>query len=329
MTRPTGAVTMKDVAEVAEVSVSTVSLALRDNPRIPEATRQKIKETAAAMGFVPNIAGSALRATKPRLLGLLANVSQELHYRYIQEVRRASAALGYQVAVEDVNGVLDVNTLVERFAQVRIRSLIVVDPVLCADTWQLLESKKIPLVVIGQQAPVLNADLVTSDNTQGANEIARVLAEAGVAEFTYLDGPPGVSAQVRRRHLEQAASARGLTMRTVAAGATLDAGYSAVLAAPATPALVCYNDQCAEGAFVALSKAGRNIPRDTMIIGFDDSRIAQSETFCLTSVSRNPRLVATIATDMAVSRDGGYRGPPVTLKVPTTLIERASSATGA
>lgn len=324
MTKRAKTVTMKDVAKVAGVSTSTVSLALRDNPRIPEETSQRIKTVANEMGFTPNIAGSALRATKPRLLGLFANLSQELHYRYAQEVRLAASELGYEVIVEDTNVPTEVGAAIERLAQFRVSGIIAIDPLLSAGQLEAVSSKKIPLVVIGQKAPLPNADLVVADNESAAQEIGDLFLSTGITTFTYLDGPPSFSAQVRRECLAKASNERGITMRVIPAGANLDSGFAAAKVMPPTTALVCYNDQCAEGALVALAQNGKS--RDTVVIGFDDSRIARSKTFQISSVSRNPRLVATIATDMAVARDGGYRGSPVTLRVPTTLIRRGANA---
>lgn len=105
-------VTLKDVARVAEVHFTTVSLALRGHPSIPEATRERIRRTAERMGYVPNPVYQALTRrrqksatpSRPPALAYVVNRPPELgfdalpHHRYFLAAGRAQAeALGYRL----------------------------------------------------------------------------------------------------------------------------------------------------------------------------------------------------------------------------------------
>ena len=90
-------------------------------------------------------------------------------------------------------------------------------------------------------------------------------------------------------------------------------------------ALLCYNDQCAQGALVALARRGLSVPDDISVTGFDNTRGAASRAFDLTSVDREPAAVATLAVDMAISRCEGRDGPPRSESVRTRMVARSSS----
>ena len=90
-------------------------------------------------------------------------------------------------------------------------------------------------------------------------------------------------------------------------------------------AVVCYNDQCALGAMSALWRAGLRIPQDVRLVGFDNSRIARSRAFEMTSIDRNPRSVARLAVDRAILRAEGTAEPPVRIEVDTRLVRRLTA----
>jgi transcriptional regulator, lacI family len=211
-----------------------------------------------------------------------------------------------------------------------------------------------PTVVIGQERPFASCDLVTSDNLAGTAEVTDHLVAAGHRAAIYLAGPAGTSARTRRLTLLETARGTPLSVRVVLGGATVDAGFASTLAliergeliradaadaAGATvaadaardghprraTALLCYNDQCAQGALVALARRGLSVPDDISVTGFDNTRGAASRAFDLTSVDREPAAVATLAVDMAISRCEGRDGPPRSESVRTRMVARSSS----
>lgn len=323
--RALGRVTLQDIARALGVSVSTVSLALRGSDRISAPVRQKVIEEAAAQGYRTDLAGALLRSSKPRIIGLLCDISQELHVEYSRNIITEAEQRGWLVMTEDT-AVGGGGAAVARIMQLRAQSLIVVDPATIPP--RTLEGAGVPVIEIGQKAVCANADLVVSNNDSGMRELATVLDQEDV--LVCLDGGGTVSARHRREALRRALGARGASLRIVPAGPTMDAGWAAMRAVLAEGgfsggAVVCYNDQCALGAMSALWRAGLRIPQDVRLVGFDNSRIARSRAFEMTSIDRNPRAVARLAVDRAISRAEGTDEPPVRIEVDTRLVRRLTA----
>lgn len=309
--------------------MSTVSRALRGSRRISAKTRARVEEIAAELGYQADLAGSLLRTSNPRIIGLLCRLEQELHFTYHEHVLELAEELGFRVVVESVGRNRDPIKALSSLQQFRCQALIAIDPSSLVGVNEDLIG--VPTVVIGQQRPHEDMDLVTSDNAMGMQEAASLLKSLGHAAVTYVDGPPGVSATSRRRAFEEAAREVGLAFRVIAGASDVDSGYHAVGALlregvhRLPSALVCYNDQCAQGAMVRLLREGIVPGRDVSVVGFDNSRVAAAETFSITSVDRNAFKVARLAVDLAVARALGDDSARRAVRVETALVRRGST----
>ena len=110
----------------------------------------------------------------------------------------------------------------------------------------------------------------------------------------------------------------------------MDAGWGAMHEALAkeglkSGAVVCYDGQCALGAMAALWQKHLLVPDDVRLVGFDNSRIARSQAFELTSIDKNPREVARLAVERAVLRAEGDVSAPVFVEVDTRLVRRRTA----
>lgn len=332
--------TLKDIAGVTGLSMSTVSRALNGSPRIGRRTRERIEREAARLGYQADLAGSLLRAARPRNIGLICRLDQELHFTYHNKILAEADERELRVIVQSIGESLSARRAVRALNQLRCCAAIVVDPgsidgVAGADIGM-------HLVIIGQEAPVAGADLVTSDNRRGMREIAEHLAALGHRRVIYLDGPEGRSAAERRSAFREAAGGASLEYEIVAAGARADDGYGAAsrLLDPggsahdgSVSAMICYNDQCAQGAMVAILRSGRTPGRDISLTGCDNSRIASSRAFNMTSIDRGPAEVARIAVELASRRlddasrrlDDASGAEPERRSVATRMVVRGST----
>ena len=309
--------TLKDIAGVTGLSMSTVSRALNGSPRIGRRTRERIEREAA----------------RPRNIGLICRLDQELHFTYHNKILAEADERELRVIVQSIGESLSARRAVRALNQLRCCAAIVVDPgsidgIAGADIGM-------HLVIIGQEAPVAGADLVTSDNRRGMREIAEHLAALGHRRVIYLDGPEGRSAAERRSAFREAAGGASLEYEIVAAGARADDGYGAAsrLLDPggsahdgSVSAMICYNDQCAQGAMVAILRSGRTPGRDISLTGCDNSRIASSRAFNMTSIDRGPAEVARIAVELASRRlDDASGAEPERRSVATRMVVRGST----
>lgn len=333
MRRPT----LKDVAEATGYSASTVSRALAGSPQISESTRRRIGAAARRLGYQADPIGSLLRAPRPRVLGLLCRLDQELHVVYRDHILARAEAHGLRLVTESVGPLRGAGEAIGNLHRLRCQTLIIIDPATVAQAEPaLLEGS----VTIGQQRPVAASDLVTSDNSGGMAQLIDHLRGLGHRRLLYIDSTPGVSADARRRAFQQAAGQAGLAFHTVAGGADVDSGLAALAPLldragglrpdpgqePCT-AVVCYNDQCAQGAIIAALRAGLRPGADLSVAGVDNSRLAASAAFDLTSIDRSPAEVARLAVELAEARveSGSPAHEPVSRTVGTTLVPRSST----
>ncbi|WP_216386690.1 LacI family DNA-binding transcriptional regulator [Arcanobacterium phocae] len=325
--------TMRDVAEHIGLSVSTVSLALRNDPRISDKTAQEIKRVAREIGYRPDITGSLLRTNNPRIIGVAAEFSQELHAAYVSNIRSIANKHGYQLAIEDASFYAGYEEALERLAQLRVTNTIAINPCFPEPIPERLE----PSVIIGQTSPCPTSSLVRSSNDVGMQELVTHLVDRGYRRILYLDGPKGISARNRRRAIEHAANVNDVWLEIVAAGNSLDDGFLAmqhVLCERSdsptnqfkekgiATAVVGYNDQCIQGAVIALERAGLRIPLDVAVAGFDNSSIAASRAFGLTSVDRGIAQVSEYAVELAIERHNNTKIGAKTLVVDSHLVVR-------
>lgn len=335
-------VTLRDIADTVGTSISTVSLALRDDARVSEKLRRTIQNTAAELGYKVDLLGSMMRSNTPHVLGVVGRFDQELHAHYIRLLGEEARLRGYQLVAENAAAYEHMSEAFKTLAQFRITTTIAINP----DPDDHNESSENgPSVVIGQERVFPHADLMTSRNESGAEELAEHLDTLGHRSIVYFDGEPGVSAQSRREAVIAACHRHRIRVDTVAAGATMDAGFTAASRLMADQwaqrrqrtrrtdggrlgdysALVGYNDHCIQGAAVALMGAGVRIPTDISLVGFDNSQVAHSTTFNLTSVDRGVRKIATIALDRAIERITHPDLDSITIGVDSHLVIRTST----
>lgn len=316
---------MRDVADHLGVSVSTVSLALRDDPRISDNTRRQVRAAAAEVGYTTNLVGALLRSTRPRVIGVVCRGDQELHGAYVDAIRREVTRRGYHTVIQQVSSSLTGRQALAEIAQMRCPALIVVDPLTVGDA--ACEDAPAPVVTIGQSAWA-GGDVVVSDHEPGLNELVAHLREQGHRRLTYLAGPDGDSGRARADALTRAVTGTGLAMEIVPAGPGIDDGYRAVadyVPGERARALVAYNDQCAIGALLALVRSGHRVPEDVAVAGVDNLDVSATAAIDLTTIDRSVAEVSALAVERALARAEGETPEAVRLCVPTSLVVRGST----
>ncbi|WP_071129055.1 LacI family DNA-binding transcriptional regulator [Varibaculum massiliense] len=337
-------VTMKDIANSLGVSVSTVSLALRDDPRISISVKRRVQAEAKKLGYRISLSGALLSQSKPKIIGVVANFEQELHSAYVKEMQSLASQNGYWMMAENASSYKNPIDALKKLSQFRVETIIAIDPPI-----SLYSNDLKPTVVIAQGCDSPTASLVISDSFQGARDLADHLYSLGHRYVVYLDGPKGVSADARRKVIRLAMEQKDISLKIWQAGNSLEAGFEATQelltevwsgkerltcksfgerrgVLGRTTAIVCYNDQCAEGAYIALLKAGISVPRDVSLVGFDNSEIGAGKAFRLTTIDRNRNEVAILAFELACAQQEGKLGKSITKSVPSRLIIRESTA---
>jgi DNA-binding LacI/PurR family transcriptional regulator len=323
---------MADVAARARVSGQTVSRVVHGSPRVDPATRARVEEALATLGYRPHAAARALRTGRSQTIGVVVSTLASVgNSRMLEAVARAAAARGYALTVVTLgpNGRAGI---ADAFARLRDQG---VDGALVLNEASALARDAAPaaglrLVVVDSPADA-RFGVVESDHEGGARAAVAHLLGLGHPTVWHLAGPETSYATAARERgwraaLEGAGAVAPPLVRgdwTSASG--LHAGR-ALAERPDVSAVFAANDQMALGLLRALAEAGRAVPRDVSVVGFDDVPDAAQYAPGLTTVRQDfdelgERAVAALAEGIESGAS-----PTTVHTVPTQLIVRASTA---
>lgn len=318
-------VSMADVAAHAGVSAQTVSRVANDSPRVDPATRARVEASMAALGYRMNRAARALRTGQTRTIGLVVSTLASVgNSRMLQAIAEAAAGRDYALAVITVAGARDI---AEAFAQLRDQG--VDGAVVLNEATRLARDAAPPaglrLVVVDSPADDRFA-IVQTDHAAGAREAVRHLLAGGHRTVHHLAGPAtSFAARERERGWREELDSAGAAVPPIVRGDwTSRAGHAAGAELAEATAVFVANDQMALGLLRALADAGRRVPEDVAVIGFDDIVDAAEFRPPLTTVRQDFDALGTLAVESLVAMiEGGV--PASEQTVPTELVLRRSS----
>lgn len=303
-----------DVAAAAGVSPATASLVLRGVAGPSAATRERVLEAAAQLGYRPDRAASLLASRRSRLVGVVMDIANPFHAQVVEDVQDAAERRGYDLVLSAVTRGRDERRAVETLLDSRCEALILVGPQAPAE--QLAElDRQLPVVAVGRPVPSAAVDVVRAADDEGVALAVGHLANLGHRHITYVDGGRGTIPALRRHGYQRAMRARGLDDRiqVVQGGNTEESGARAAHAVlgtePAPTAMLTFNDRAAMGLLDALIRAGVDVPGAMSVVGYDDSPFSRLAHVDLTTVSQNTPELTEHAMAAVVERlDGGRTG---------------------
>lgn len=322
-------VSMADVAAAAGVSGQTVSRVVNSSPRVDPATRARVEAAMALLGYRPHRAARALRTGRTQTLGLVVSTLASVgNSRMLQAVADAAAARGYALTVVTLGAAADVRGAFERLSDQGVDGAVVLNEATAA-ALGTTGPRGLRLVVVDAPPGTVGVGIVQSDHAEGARSATTHLLGLGHRTVHHVAGPEGsFAAAERERGWREALAAAGRTAPAVARGhwtaASAHSASASLARDPAVTAVFAANDQSALGAIRAFAEAGRRIPEDVSIVGFDDIADAADYRPPLTTVRQDFDRLGELAVSALVAgiedRASGFH------VVPTTLVVRESSA---
>lgn len=327
---------MTDVARVAGVSHQTVSRVLNGHPNVSAKTRARVEAAIAQLGYRPNRAARALVTGRSQVIGIVAQ-STVLYgpASVLTAVERALSEAGFAVGVASVP-VLDRDSIalaVDRLMEQRVGGIVAIAPIVSASDAIADLPPDLPLVSIDGD-PHSTTRLVRVDQQLGARMATEHLLAAGHDTVWHVSGPKDWFDSADRITGWRAtlASAGAPEPPVIKADWSLASGYEAGLTLARIPdahAIFAANDHLALGVTKAMREAGRAVPEDVSIVGFDDIPEAAYLDPALTTVRPDFAEVAEHAVRMLQLQIDGRDDVPVFDAIPPVLIERDSVARAA
>jgi len=319
-------VSMADVAERAGVSAQTVSRVANGSPRVDPETRARVERAMSDLGYRMHRAARALRTGQTRTIGLIVSTLATVgNSRMLQSIADVAAADDYALTVATARGDRGVIGAFTRLHDEGVDGAIVLN-----EATPLTRDAAVPAgmrLVAVDSAPDDRFAIVQTDHAAGAAEATRHLLDLGHETVHHLAGPAdSFAAAERERGWREVLSAAGVTPPPVARGDwTSRSGFAAASALSEATAVFVANDQMALGALRALADAGRNVPDDVAVVGFDDIVDAAEFRPPLTTVRQDfDELGARAVATLIALIEGREVAPLVSL--PPTLVVRSSSS---
>ncbi len=331
------AVTIRDVAQQAEVSVATVSRALRDHPSISERTKRHVVDVANAMGYVLPVRNAPARMenSRPRVALIVPFVGRWYFARVLEGAERVMHDRGIDLVVSrPVDSQGRRRALAEHLQDLGVNGAIAVSMPLSDIDLDALERVGIPIVMIGVDNPKVSN--VRIDDVEAGLVATRHLLELGHERIGLVsEGPfePWSFTATRDRRIGflkafEEAGVRWDPSLEVHADFTARGAESAVerlFAMINSPtAIVAQSDEMAYGVMSAARRHGLQVPTDLSIIGIDDHEVASA--WDLTTVAQPVDTLGELAAWQIASRITGDVSDAKQLVLPITLIERGSTA---
>jgi LacI family transcriptional regulator len=302
-------ITSRDVARLAGVSQPTVSRALRDDPRVSEATKQRIRDAALALGYSPNAIGRALSVGRSTRVGLVVTDLENQFYAHViapmhQELER----LGYELVL--ITESSEVGPVAEHVLGHGLSGVVLATTTVDSILPTRLRDRGIPFVYFNRTAQAVPADSVTVDPDQGVRELLTDLIARGHTRIGAIFGPRNTSTgEQREQAVRSVLDEHGLTLahRDVLHGPfDFDAGHRGahtLLDRPQPPtAILCGNDVVALGALNAAAERGVAVPAQVSIVGFDDLPTSRWALIRLSTVAYDLDAMSREAARLIVAR---------------------------
>jgi LacI family transcriptional regulator len=332
----TATVSLKFLAEHLELSPATVSLVINRSPAaksIPQRTQERIRAAARELHYYPNFVARSLRAQRSFTIGVVVpEISEGYAALVMSGIEDHLLQEGYFYFVVSHRHRSDLIEEYPRLLQQRaVEGLIAVDTA-CR------EGLPIPVVAVSGHRELPGVTNIVLNHARAARLAIEHLAKLGHRQIAFIKGQTFSSdTEVRWQAVRRAASEMNVTVSERLVGqlegesSSPELGYEVTRKLLATgeafTALFAFNDISAIGAVRALREAGRRVPEDVSVVGFDDIQSAAFQNPGLTTVRQPLRQMGVIAAETLLRRiSAPAKSPyPKSITVEPELIVRAST----
>lgn len=335
--------TVKDVAELAGVSATTVSFVMNGKDGISQETRDRVMQAAKTLKYSQR----AARSTKSDPLGTLCFLKIARHGHtvnrdhntfisdYIDGMSREASASGYKLEIVSFEGE-PVESIVASMAGTRADGLVVLGTELTEQDIRQLQTLTKPMVVIDSFFDVLECNFVNMNNKDAVYKILDHFVQRGFKRIGFIaSNVQTVNFRLRREAFVEGMKAFGLSFSTrdiVTVDSTYDGAYQDMLSKLNNGLVVpecyfCTNDIITYGCIKALREFNVRIPQDISVIGFDNLPMSATMEPALTTIDVSKTKIGYLAIRLLDELINSLeKQPAVKILVGASLVSRDSVA---
>lgn len=333
-------VTIKDIAKRLNISVATVSRALRDLPDIHPDTKKMVVDLAAELDYQPNIIATSLVKSKTKTLGVIV---PDLGYYFfstvLKSIEEAAIVAGYSLLITQTQESYERELInIQNLSRGQVEGIIIS---LSRETVNLdhltrLQRRGIPLVFFDRDSDEIHASKVMVDNEQSAYEAVKHLLNTGCKRIAFLAGPTNVSVSNQRisgylRALAESGVQEDLKLIIhsdyIQNSATL-CTRELMKAKNRPDGILVVSDRLALGVLVALRDLNISVPEEVKIVSFNNEPICTIVSPSISSVSQPLEEIGRLSVELLLDQIN-HKGEDLKPRVEvlkTQLIVRESSS---
>ncbi len=331
--------TISDIARAAGVSETSVSLVLTGRPnRISSAMKEKIKETAKALSYVPNSFARGLATKKSNTIGLIVPDIENGYFASLSKAISFEAEkAGYIVLLLNSNdshdlSIKQINTLIER----NVDGLILVvsnesyHQKNMKELKAILSSLSIPYVLSDRDFPDFKANKVYYDNIEGGYLATKLLLQSKHKKIACITGPSDTFSSIQRlvgykKALEEFHIPFNDSL-VEEGDYRLQSGFASAvkLLKKDFDSLFCFNDMMAFGAILALKNHDISVPDDVSVVGYDDNIMSSLSGSELATINQDPSRLAKETVSLLLDALSNPSQTEEEIKLKPSLVERNS-----
>lgn len=306
-------ITLKDIAKSLNISVSTVSRALNNNPDISKETRKLVQEFAKKNKYNPNNWAKLLKSNDSRIIGVIVpELANHFFSSVLAGIEEVAELHDYNVLVCQSHEnykkeVRNVETLIKTRVSGIITSLS--KTTFKYDHFQELIDRDIPVVFFDRICTGIDTSKVVVDDYQGTFTATEYLIKTGCKRIAFFTAPPHLEISKNRKNGYLDALRKNhlfVDERLIYIADTKKLGYtvaSQVLQEENRPdGFMAMNDYTASGIILAAKQLGLKIPEDISVCGFSNSIISQDTDPLLTTVDQHPKKVGEEAMELLLEK---------------------------
>jgi len=332
------AVTLHDVARLSGVSIKTVSNVINDYPHIRPTTREKVEKAIAELGYTPNLTARNLRSGRTGAIALaLPDLSLAYFGELAAQVISEAEAAGVVVLVEQTGADRDRELELLRSPRLKLTDGLIFSPLGMGQEDVAALDVPYPMVLLGERIFDGPTDHVTMRNVEAARAATEYLLSLGRRRIAVVGAHEGEvigSAALRMEGYRQALDGAGIRYDDDIIGYTTlwhrangaDSMRELLARGAEFDAVFGLNDTLALGAMRVLQEAGRRVPDDVAVVGFDGLDEAEYSIPSLTTVDPGRDWIAKTAVTTLLARIAGEAdAAPQTLLSDFRILERESA----
>lgn len=290
--------TMKDVAKLAGVSLSTVSRVLNESSLVREETAKKVKKAVAKLDYELNDSARILRTNTSNLIGVIgAGMERNFLANLLKGIETEAQEKGYSLIYGDSDGEFEKeHNYLRIMKQKKIDGIILITTNYYNDLLNIVKNYQIPVVFASGYISDPEISCVTVDNVAAAYDVVKYLSKIGHREIAFIKGPDldMLASQERLRGVKLALRLSDIKYepeKIIEGDFSFESGYAAaekiIRRFPQTTAIFAFNDEMAVGAIRYLKEKKIKVPEDISVVGFDGIELGKYLNPALTTIKQS------------------------------------------